>query len=138
MQLYETKPDSAVFFRVFDGHGLGYSAKVELACSSLAPASANESFVIHWATEFKQEHSEQETKKRLFRPLVSGLYQRRAFGFPDHYVFGTAHHSTTTLEAFAATWEMPAKRKAPESDSTVYSKAPSACTGHWICFNFIC
>lgn len=39
--------------------------------------------------------------------MVSGLYQRRALGFKDHFVFGMAHHSTRLLDVFAATWENP-------------------------------
>ncbi|KAG8717715.1 hypothetical protein FRC08_006856 [Ceratobasidium sp. 394] len=35
--------------------------------------------------------------------MVSGLYQRRSLGFKDHYVFGTAHHSTK-LYVFAGKW----------------------------------
>ncbi|KAH7334249.1 hypothetical protein B0J17DRAFT_720664 [Rhizoctonia solani] len=36
--------------------------------------------------------------------MVSGLYQRRAFGFKDYYIYGTAYHSTDQLTVYAAAW----------------------------------
>ncbi|KAF8595582.1 hypothetical protein BDV93DRAFT_528578 [Ceratobasidium sp. AG-I] len=103
-QLRETSPDSAVFFRIKRWPTM--SDEIDLACSSLARASRDKSLVLHWATEFKQDHS-RGAEQKLFRALVSGLYQRRALGFLDHFVFGTAHHSGAALDVFAATWEVP-------------------------------
>ncbi|KAH7325501.1 hypothetical protein B0J17DRAFT_772371 [Rhizoctonia solani] len=37
--------------------------------------------------------------------MVLGLYQRRALGFKDHYVYGTAHHSGDQLTVFAGAWK---------------------------------
>ncbi|KAG8742266.1 hypothetical protein FRC10_001753 [Ceratobasidium sp. 414] len=36
--------------------------------------------------------------------MSSGLYQRRSFGFEDHFVFGTAHHSKRLLTIYAEKW----------------------------------
>ncbi|KAG8750678.1 hypothetical protein FRC11_010183, partial [Ceratobasidium sp. 423] len=41
---------------------------------------------------------------------------RRALGFPNHFIFGTAHYSGTSLEVLAATW-VPSEPVDPEADS---------------------
>lgn len=108
MQVYDVKPDSTVFFQASDI--TGYNHQIDLACSSRARPNPDIHSVLHWATEFQRGHDnykEHEAKRQLFRSLVSGLYQRRALGFPNHFVFGTAHHSTTILDVFAATWNVP-------------------------------
>ncbi|CAE6432165.1 unnamed protein product [Rhizoctonia solani] len=102
-----TKPDACAFIPIPDG-------PAALALMDLVPAlscfprtgsvSAECGFVVHWVTEFKRHHSEAASKRQVVKGLVSGLYQRRALGFPNHLVFGTAHHSRTVLEVLAATW----------------------------------
>ncbi|CUA68290.1 hypothetical protein RSOLAG22IIIB_07818 [Rhizoctonia solani] len=64
----------------------------------------NHHYALHWVTEFKRDYDELISKCQVIEGLVSALYQRRALGFPNHFVFGTAHYSRTTLEVLAATW----------------------------------
>ncbi|KAG8686296.1 hypothetical protein FRC11_009190, partial [Ceratobasidium sp. 423] len=73
-------------------------------------------FILHWVTEFKRTGDEKPSKQQVVEGLVSGLYQRRALGFPNHFIFGTAHHSETTLEVLAATW-VPSEPVDPRADS---------------------
>ncbi|KAG8753571.1 hypothetical protein FRC11_007300 [Ceratobasidium sp. 423] len=59
---------------------------------------------LHWVTDFKRAFDKEESIRQVLEGLVSGLYQRRALGFTDHFVFGTAHHTRGLLDVFAATW----------------------------------
>ncbi|KAF8595573.1 hypothetical protein BDV93DRAFT_611346 [Ceratobasidium sp. AG-I] len=123
MELYETKPDSTVFFRIKPTPS--FSTETDVACSSLARSSQDRSLMLHWATELKRERSERVAKQQLFRALVTGVYQRRSLGFPDHFVFGTAHYSTTDLDVFAATWEVPKEEQQPTARAS-QQKTPSS------------
>ncbi|KAG9079291.1 hypothetical protein FS749_008633 [Ceratobasidium sp. UAMH 11750] len=76
------------------------------ACSSIAPRQNSVpawEYVLHWVTEFKGDGQPIVSKRQTWMVMVSGLYQRRSLGFKDHYVFGTAHHSTK-LNVFAGKW----------------------------------
>ncbi|KAG8726029.1 hypothetical protein FRC11_000983, partial [Ceratobasidium sp. 423] len=76
-----------------------------LSCLATTVGSPPEpGYILHWVTEFKPHHDEKPSKCQVVQGLVSALYQRRALGFPKHFVFGTAHHSRTVLEVLAATW----------------------------------
>ncbi|KAB5589561.1 hypothetical protein CTheo_6987 [Ceratobasidium theobromae] len=83
--------------------------------------------VLHWATEYTQDDALAASRQTRMA-MVSGLYQRRALGFIDHFVFGTAH-SGNRLEVFAGRWEpvespdqetgaSPAEQDAPTQDTT--------------------
>ncbi|CAE6485202.1 unnamed protein product, partial [Rhizoctonia solani] len=61
-------------------------------------------YILHWVTEYKRDQDQLDSKRQVAEGLVSALYQRRAYGFPDHFVFGTAHYSRTVIEVVAATW----------------------------------
>ncbi|CAE6511545.1 unnamed protein product [Rhizoctonia solani] len=50
---------------------------------------------------------ERISKHQVVDGLVSAPYQRRVLGFPNHFVFGTAHFYKTDLEVLAATWVPP-------------------------------
>ncbi|KAB5590209.1 hypothetical protein CTheo_6356 [Ceratobasidium theobromae] len=83
---------------------------------------------LHWATEYKQDDP-LAVSRQTRMAMVSGLYQRRALGFMDHFVFGTAH-SGNRLDVFAGRWESvkspadqatgasPAEEDAPKSQAT--------------------
>ncbi|CAE6475324.1 unnamed protein product [Rhizoctonia solani] len=60
--------------------------------------------------------------------LVSALYQRRAYGFPDHFVFGSAHYNRTVIEVIAATWvrsDEPAGPGARSQEAKTTSAVPA-------------
>ncbi|CUA75544.1 hypothetical protein RSOLAG22IIIB_05942 [Rhizoctonia solani] len=61
--------------------------------------------VLHWANQFRRGSNEMTSKRQVWMTMVSGLYQRRALGFDDHYVYGTAHHSQTQLTIYAGAWD---------------------------------
>ncbi|KEP53193.1 hypothetical protein V565_034280 [Rhizoctonia solani 123E] len=87
-----------------------------LSClpSTGSSGASNHCYALHWVTEFKCDGNETTSKCQVAKGLVSALYQRRAFGCPNHFVFGTAHHSRTTLEVLAATW-VPDEHAEPET-----------------------
>ncbi|CAE6465357.1 unnamed protein product [Rhizoctonia solani] len=62
------------------------------------------SYVLHWVTEYQRDNDKLDSQRQVAEGLVSALYQRRAYGFPNHFVFGTVHHSRTIVEVLAATW----------------------------------
>ncbi|KEP55626.1 hypothetical protein V565_002400 [Rhizoctonia solani 123E] len=102
-----TQPDACAFILMPDSPGVVASAdlKPALSCFPRSLSSSPECrFIPHWVTEFKPHHSEPASRRQVVKGLVSALYQRRALGFPNHFVFGTAHHSRTCLEVLAATW----------------------------------
>jgi hypothetical protein len=101
-----TVADSAVFL-----HRAMYLLPQHLQqlCTSLAPPSSH-MHILHWAANY-------ETNDRALRPyclertvkaIVSGLCQRRALGFLDHFVFGMVHCGLS-FEVFAGTWAPKAK-----------------------------
>ncbi|QRV98746.1 hypothetical protein RhiJN_26765 [Ceratobasidium sp. AG-Ba] len=103
--LYEIRPDVSIFIHLplqVDEYG----AAVSKACSSAACASeALPNFILHWVTEYKKAGSATAPLRQVPEGLVTGLYQRRALGFVDHFVFGMVHHSKYLVEVLAATWE---------------------------------
>ncbi|EUC61505.1 hypothetical protein RSOL_396330 [Rhizoctonia solani AG-3 Rhs1AP] len=95
-----------------------------LSCfpSSASTSGLDHCYALHWVTEFKRDGNEALSKCQVVEGLVSALYQRRAFGCPNHFVFGTAHYSRTTLEVLAATWvptDEPANPEARLQDTTM-------------------
>jgi hypothetical protein len=61
--------------------------------------------VPHWMTEFKrQEKAGLAALRQLQIALVPVLYQRRALGYPDHFVFGTWPVAEFVVQVIAATW----------------------------------
>ncbi|EUC57879.1 hypothetical protein RSOL_232790, partial [Rhizoctonia solani AG-3 Rhs1AP] len=74
-------------------------------------------FAPHWVTEYKRDRNELDSKRQVAEGLVSALYQRRAYGFPDHFVFGSAHYDQTTIEVVAATWVPSAEPVHPAARS---------------------
>ncbi|KEP45135.1 hypothetical protein V565_313450 [Rhizoctonia solani 123E] len=75
-----------------------------VAARAALSTTADNRFAPHWVTEYKRDHDELGSKDQVAEGLVSALYQRRAYGFPNHFVFGSAHYSRTTIEVLAATW----------------------------------
>ncbi|KAF8597774.1 hypothetical protein BDV93DRAFT_527173 [Ceratobasidium sp. AG-I] len=73
----------------------------------ISPIRAGAGFLLHWATEYAKAGTRHEdhAERRVLIAMVSGLYQRRALGFPSHFVFGTAH-SGDKLRVFAGTWAL--------------------------------
>ncbi|KDN39877.1 hypothetical protein RSAG8_08528, partial [Rhizoctonia solani AG-8 WAC10335] len=125
-----TKPDACALIPIPGGPGALFALpdlKPSLSCfPRFGSAPPNCNYVPHWVTEFKRHHSEQASKRQVVKGLVSALYQRRALGFPNHLVFGTAHHTRTVLEVLAATWVPSDEPVNPGAHSAEESNTKSA------------
>ncbi|CAE6474060.1 unnamed protein product [Rhizoctonia solani] len=127
-----TKPDACSFIPIPNGPAALALRELlpALSCfprTGSAPAECG--YVVHWVTDFKHHHSEAASRHQVVKGLVSALYQRRALGFPNHIVFGTAHHSRTVLEVLAATWvpsDEPVNTEALAQEAKTNSPVPSA------------
>ncbi|CAE6368986.1 unnamed protein product [Rhizoctonia solani] len=97
----EVQPDACAFIYI---PGIAAAETSILTALSCLSTGMDFDYALHWVTEYKRHHNELASKGQVVEGLVSALYQRRALGFPNHFVFGTAHHSQTTLEVLAATW----------------------------------
>ncbi|CUA75737.1 hypothetical protein RSOLAG22IIIB_06044 [Rhizoctonia solani] len=96
-----TKPDACTFIPIFNGPASVAPTYFRPALSCLTRTGSADpdcDYIVHWVTELKCQLSEQASKRQVVKGLVSALYQRRALGFPNHFVFGTAHHNQTILE----------------------------------------
>jgi hypothetical protein len=72
-----------------------------LSCTAKVPTGLQ---ILHWVTEYRTANvPDDQVLRQTVMAMVPGLYQRRALGFPDHFVFGSAHLSTC-LRVFAGTW----------------------------------
>ncbi|KAG9081694.1 hypothetical protein FRC06_005438 [Ceratobasidium sp. 370] len=101
----EARPDSAVFFQLNSSNLFGISKQASQACSSFVPRSSGSwKYVLHWVIEYKGGRHTEPSKRQAWMGMASGLYQRRSLGFKDHFVFGAAHHSDTSLAVFAGGW----------------------------------
>ncbi|KAG8743727.1 hypothetical protein FRC10_011509 [Ceratobasidium sp. 414] len=108
----EARPNSAVFFQLKASTLACLPALHFLPYSSMAPRQSSVSgYVLHWVTEYKRDDYAGASKRRAWMAMTSGLYQRRSLGFKDHFVFGTAHDSNTSLTVFAGKWENRAGRE---------------------------
>ncbi|KAG8731514.1 hypothetical protein FRC11_003941 [Ceratobasidium sp. 423] len=113
------KPDACAFIQVSGKVGDLATPDVSSAmpCFPRTGTAAPEyCLILHWVTEFKRNHDEGPSKSQVVEGLVSGLYQRRELGFPNHFVFGTAHYSRHMLEVLAATWVPSDKPAHPGAD----------------------
>ncbi|CAE6436972.1 unnamed protein product [Rhizoctonia solani] len=98
-------PDSSVFFMLAPKQFAGRTGRIVNGCLVVHPSNSSPSGkVLHWVTEYKRELGLKESRRQVHEALTSALYQRRALGFMDHFVFGTSHHNQTLLEVVAATW----------------------------------
>ncbi|QRV84697.1 hypothetical protein RhiJN_12713 [Ceratobasidium sp. AG-Ba] len=101
----EIRPDVSIFIHLLL-RVTGYQKNVSKSCSSVACASsALPDYILHWVTEYKKAGSPTAPLRQVLEGLVTGLYQRRALGFVDHFVFGMVHHSKYLVDVLAATWE---------------------------------
>ncbi|KDN39272.1 hypothetical protein RSAG8_08907, partial [Rhizoctonia solani AG-8 WAC10335] len=124
------QPDACAFITLagISGMALPMGSKAALSCfprtGSIDPEYR---YALHWVTEFNGDYDEPLSKSQIVEGLVSALYQRRAFGFPNHFVFGTAHHSRTVLEVLAATWvrsDEPVDTGAPSQEANTKNVVP--------------
>ncbi|KEP45010.1 hypothetical protein V565_330760 [Rhizoctonia solani 123E] len=116
----EVQPDACAFIY------LPITTPVVAARAALT-TTADHRFAPHWVTEYKRDRNELDSKRQVAEGLVSGLYQRRAYGFPDHFVFGSAHYDQTTIEVLAATWvpfAEPAEPAARSQEAKTASAVP--------------
>ncbi|KAG8699706.1 hypothetical protein FRC11_013543, partial [Ceratobasidium sp. 423] len=114
-----TKPDACAFIQMLNTPASKASPDLRPALSCfprVASIDPDCRYVLHWVTEFKRGGQENLSKQQVVEGLVTALYQRRALGFPNHFVFGTAHHSKIFLEVLAATW-VPSEPVDPGADS---------------------
>lgn len=111
----DTRCHSAIYFGVprLD-HFVALPPPAQRACSSLVTAGKHVIHVLHWATEYATTGTRAE--RWVMMDIVSGLYQRRALGFPSHFVFGSAH-SERSLRVFAGRWTL--KQRNPASKAGV-------------------
>ncbi|CUA78003.1 hypothetical protein RSOLAG22IIIB_12970 [Rhizoctonia solani] len=119
---YCPRPDGCAFIQIIEGPSASVKGDLGPALSCfprVGAANVDCDHILHWVTEFKRDLSEVASKRRVVEGLVSALYQRRALGFPNHFVFGTADHSQTSLEVLAATWvpsDEPVERATQEAN----------------------
>ncbi|KAF9503255.1 hypothetical protein BS47DRAFT_844289 [Hydnum rufescens UP504] len=75
----------------------------EIIAIDLDPADRRspELLVLHWLVEHKEETV---GYRQLSFCLAAAVHQRRALGFPEHYVFGAAHVEAGEITTYAATW----------------------------------
>ncbi|KDN36315.1 hypothetical protein RSAG8_10937, partial [Rhizoctonia solani AG-8 WAC10335] len=127
-RLSDTQPDACAFITMLDFQDLPVGSTTALSCFPRAESIDPEyRYALHWVTEFKRDHDDAVSKSQVVEGLVSALYQRRAFGFPNHFVFGTAHHSRTVLEVLAATWvpsDEPVDTGAPSQEANTKNVVP--------------
>ncbi|KAB5587997.1 hypothetical protein CTheo_8559 [Ceratobasidium theobromae] len=116
-----TKVDASAFIRAetLAIHGLAAQG----SCSSIVHESQEAYFLApHWVNEYKRlDGKKRMSINQVILGLVSGLYQRRSLGFPHHFIFAMAHHSSTKLLVFAGTW------KCSESSGTIVTDPGSQC-----------
>ncbi|KAG9085947.1 hypothetical protein FRC06_003351 [Ceratobasidium sp. 370] len=72
------------------------------------------SYLVHWVIEYKTLAIE-DVKRQVLYGMTSGLYQRRALGRLDDFVFGTAH-AGSGLVVYAARWETWPSEAQPPPD----------------------
>jgi hypothetical protein len=84
-----------------------------------SPVREGAGHILHWVTEYKREglRLEEDVVRQTMMAISSGLYQRRALGFPGHYVFGTAH-SGSRLRVFAGTWTEKSARVREDGEAS--------------------
>ncbi|CAE6479283.1 unnamed protein product [Rhizoctonia solani] len=101
----EIQPDACAFIPMPSIPSLVTSVSVALSCfPSTDSTIPSHRYALDWVTEYKRDHNKLDSRRQVAEGLVSALYQRRAYGFPNHFVFGSAHYSRTTIEVIAATW----------------------------------
>ncbi|KAB5587981.1 hypothetical protein CTheo_8578 [Ceratobasidium theobromae] len=101
--LAETKVDSlAVFCDTNPVRSQNIPPHTRRVYQTLAGTDTHH-FIFHWVTEYKQANHIEEAIRQTKMAMVSGLNQRRALGFPDQFVFGTAH-SDLEMEVMAGRW----------------------------------
>ncbi|KEP49707.1 hypothetical protein V565_094670 [Rhizoctonia solani 123E] len=100
----EVQPDACAFIPMPDIPLIPQDQRAALSCFPMIESTHPDyKYALHWVTEFKRDNDHHASKCQVVEGLVSALYQRRAFGCPNHFIFGTAHYSRT-LEVLAATW----------------------------------
>ncbi|KDN33559.1 hypothetical protein RSAG8_13355, partial [Rhizoctonia solani AG-8 WAC10335] len=117
-------PDSSVFFTIDPILFAGLRERIAQGCTVVHPSSPLPSGqVLHSVTEYKRKLGLTESRQQVQEGLTSALYQRRALGFMDHFVFGTSHHNRTSLEVVAASW-VSADEEAPPDRTMEIDNAP--------------
>ncbi|QRW00997.1 hypothetical protein RhiJN_29015 [Ceratobasidium sp. AG-Ba] len=80
--------------------------------------------LVHWIAEHEKTDDQLESvERRVYYGMVSSLWQRRALGYMDQFVFATAHIEQQ-LTVYAATWE-EGSLKNPELEKWPRSRAGS-------------
>ncbi|KDN37447.1 hypothetical protein RSAG8_10182, partial [Rhizoctonia solani AG-8 WAC10335] len=119
-KMTEVQPDACAFIPMLGIPVAVKEAKAALSCFPSTDSTIPDNrYILHWVTEYKRDHNKLDSQRQVSEGLVSALYQRRAYGFPDHFVFGTAHYSRTIIQVLAATWvpsDEPANPGAPPQD----------------------
>ncbi|CUA76207.1 hypothetical protein RSOLAG22IIIB_12126 [Rhizoctonia solani] len=127
-------PDSSVFFTIEFGQYLGLGQSAVQGCTTLhSNDSKGAENVLHWVTEFNRDLSLEEARQQVYEGLTTALYQRRALGFTDQFVFGTCHYDQIQLEVVAATWVSSDDEDNEEDSARTPRKADNALppTGIW-------
>ncbi|KAG8735529.1 hypothetical protein FRC12_018027 [Ceratobasidium sp. 428] len=87
-----------------------------LACTSIEPQFLE---LVHWVTEFKLVDLD-GVRRQICYGMVSSLWQRRAIGRMNDFVFGTAH-AATSMTVYAARWERVESMEQPTEPGNVSS-----------------
>ncbi|QRW15498.1 hypothetical protein RhiLY_14497 [Ceratobasidium sp. AG-Ba] len=100
--------DSGTFLlNVPDGHEYrtAFFAAKELPGLICTVNKAPRLELAHWIVEYeKSEDQLKSVERQVYYGMVSSLWQRRALGYMDQFVFATAHVGQQ-LTVYAATWE---------------------------------
>ncbi|CAE6419537.1 unnamed protein product [Rhizoctonia solani] len=117
---YFPRPDGCAYIPIPDTlrRSVPNVFRPALSCFARSEDSVPECrYAPHWVTEFKRDLGTPASQGQVVEGLVSALYQRRALGFPNHLVFGTAHYNEVVLEVLAATWVPSDEPVKPEDQS---------------------
>ncbi|KAH7334365.1 hypothetical protein B0J17DRAFT_631152 [Rhizoctonia solani] len=84
------KPDACVSIPIHSDPALHASRPSPLYFPRAGTAGPECCFILYWVTEFERGHDQEASRRLVVEGIVSALYQRRAFGLPNRFVFGTA------------------------------------------------
>ncbi|CAE6440629.1 unnamed protein product, partial [Rhizoctonia solani] len=126
--------DSSVFFTI----GLDqYSALGQRVVESCTAPHGNDinaaENILHWVMEYKPDLGLEKAHQQVYEGLTTALYQRRALGFTDQFVFGACHYDQIYLEVVAAIWISPndTDNKADPARTPIKADNPLPVTPIW-------
>ncbi|CUA75635.1 hypothetical protein RSOLAG22IIIB_11880 [Rhizoctonia solani] len=120
-------PHSSAFFTIEFRQYWGLSQRAIEGCTALHGNGLKAAkSVLHWVTVSKPDLGLEEARQQVYEGLTTALYQRRALGFTDQFVFGTCHYNQIRLEVVAATWVSSDDEDNEEDSARTPRKADNA------------